>query len=243
MNKKLFTRKAHRYLGLFVSLQLLAWTLGGIWFAWNDIDNIHGDYLIKPRIEKSTNQNLISAQIAINTIADFETLTKIEVIDILDEPVYKISYKSIANKEKMQLINALSARTVNEISEQQAIKIAKLNASFDAEVSGVELITATDSHHEYRSKPLPAYAITFDYPKSPTFYISVKSGELISVRHNNWRIFDFFWMLHTMDYEGRDDFGNWLLKIFSILALITSLTGIIVFFHSSAMIRKIRRNR
>jgi len=225
-------RKAHRWIGLFVSLQLLAWTLGGIWFSWNDIDNIHGDHLIKLENKKSITKSLVSPQLAIDNISDFHSLNNLQVIQILDNPVYKINYIANSYKQQTILIDASSGKTHAEITKQNAIQIAKSNASFDAEINKVELITETSSHHEYREKPLPAWAITFDYPSSPTFYVSTKFGTVNAVRHNSWRIFDFFWMLHTMDYYGRDNFSNWFIKIFSIIALITALLGIALFFIS-----------
>lgn len=148
---------------------------------------------------------------------------------MLGQSVFRINY----NENKTILVNAATAKQIPNISKQQAIKIAKRNASFEAEIAKIELLTETSAHHEYREKPLPAWAITFEYPSSPTFYISTKQGTLISVRHNAWRIFDFLWMLHTMDYQTRDDFGNWLIRAFSIIALITAISGIILFIISS----------
>ena len=40
-----------------------------------------------------------------------------------------------------------------------------------------------------------------------------------------WRIFDFVWMLHIMDYQDRDNFNTWLLISAAALALIISLSG------------------
>jgi len=36
-------RKGHRWLGVVVGVQLALWILSGIYFAWSDIDMIHGD--------------------------------------------------------------------------------------------------------------------------------------------------------------------------------------------------------
>ncbi len=36
-------RKNHRYLGLFLGVQFLLWTISGLYFSWTDIDEIHGD--------------------------------------------------------------------------------------------------------------------------------------------------------------------------------------------------------
>jgi len=38
------------------------------------------------------------------------------------------------------------------------------------------------------------------------------------------------WGLHIMDWKERDNISNILLKIFSILALVSSITGIMLFF-------------
>jgi len=227
LNKKLLLRKAHRYIALIVSLQLLAWTIGGIWFTWNDIDDIHGDYLRnfdKPEIEQAQ----ISTQTAIENIPDFKRLESINVFRVLKQPAYRIKY----NTNKLVLVNAITGNVIPDITELQAIDIAKENTSFKAEIASIELVTETSEHHEYRGKPLPAWAITYDYPESPTFYVSTKLGTLTSVRHTSWRIFDFLWMLHTMDYQGRDDFGNWFIKIFSLIALVTAISGIVLFFIS-----------
>ena len=237
MNKKLILRKAHRYIGLLLALQLLAWTLGGIWFTWNDIDNIHGDHLRNTEI-KENSQQLISPQITFDNIDDFKRLRNLKVTTFIDQPAYNISYISQDQSHKTQLVNAVNGTLIAEVNQQQAIAIAKSHASFKADIDNAELITQTGKHHEYRGKPLPAWAITFDYPSSPTFYISAQLGTMVSVRHNAWRIFDFLWMLHTMDYEGRDDFGNWLIKIFSIIALITAISGIVLFVISSKKRRK-----
>jgi hypothetical protein len=45
-------------------------------------------------------------------------------------------------------------------------------------------------------------------------------------------------MMHTMDYEGRDNFGNILLRIFSIFGLVTVLSGFVLFFISAKWKRR-----
>ena len=40
---KLIIRKTHKYLSFFISLQLLLWTISGIYFAFNKIENVRGE--------------------------------------------------------------------------------------------------------------------------------------------------------------------------------------------------------
>jgi hypothetical protein len=67
----------------------------------------------------------------------------------------------------------------------------------------------------------------------------VADGSFQTVRHRDWRWFDFLWMTHTMDYEGRDDFNTTVLRAFSLLGLITVMSGFSLWFTSSPSIRKI----
>ena len=44
-------RKAHRYLGLFLGVQFILWTISGLYFSWTNIDEIRGEHLIKQNIK------------------------------------------------------------------------------------------------------------------------------------------------------------------------------------------------
>ena len=56
------------------------------------------------------------------------------------------------------------------------------------------------------------------------------SGDIVAIRSNQWRIWDLMWGFHIMDWLERDNIDNLLLKIFSILALVSSITGVLLFF-------------
>jgi hypothetical protein len=111
----------------------------------------------------------------------------------------------------------------------------------DLEISTIEKIENVGPHHEYRGKPLPAYAIHFDHPEKITAYVSAKNGKFQRVRHSSWRIFDFLWMGHTMDYNGRDNFNNILLRVFSLFGALTVLSGFSLWFVTSSLYRKLIR--
>ena len=106
-------------------------------------------------------------------------------------------------------------------------------------ISDIEIINQVGNHHEYRGRPLPAYVISYEGSDKLKSYISIKDGQFQTVRHRSWRWFDFLWMTHTMDYEGRDDFNNKLIRAFSILGLITVMSGFLLWLVTSKTIRKI----
>jgi hypothetical protein len=98
---------------------------------------------------------------------------------------------------------------------------------------GVSLISETGAHHEYRGRPLPAYEIRFDQSDDIVAYVSKADGKFQTVRDKSWRSFDFLWMMHTMDYRSRDNFNTFLLRAFSLLGLITVISGYILWVISS----------
>jgi hypothetical protein len=41
MNWNYRIRRIHRYLGVLLGIQFLLWTIGGLYFSWSNMDEIH----------------------------------------------------------------------------------------------------------------------------------------------------------------------------------------------------------
>lgn len=218
-------RKTHRYLGIFIGIQFLMWTISGMYFSWTDIDEIHGDHFRKEAAAPSSFEGLISPTGLAGKV------TSVELREIAGEPFYWI------NKEK--LVNAKTGAVKNGISEAEALGVANRFMREDLAVAGIEKINTTGKHHEYRGGPLPAYVVSYDTPENIKAYISVANGDFQMLRHRDWRWFDFLWMTHTMDYESRDNINTFLLRAFSLLGLLTVLSGFVLWFTSSPSVNKV----
>jgi uncharacterized iron-regulated membrane protein len=246
-NSNYLIRKSHRYLGVFLGIQFIFWTFGGLYFSWNNLDKVHGDHLRKHPPLLTGELNLVSPQKALNELNSKEKIDSIislELVNVLNKPTYRITYLTRdANIEKAQiaLVNGQTGDLRGDLSKEEAVDIAQLLYIPDGKIDRVEYITEVDKHSEYREKPLPAWAVFFDHPDSPAIYIGATTGTFEAVRHDTWRTFDFLWMLHTMDFEGRDHFGNKLLQVFSVLGLITVLSGFLLFYISSPTVRKLKK--
>ena len=59
------------------------------------------------------------------------------------------------------------------------------------------------------------------------------SGEIVAIRSSQWRMWDLMWGLHIIDWVYRDNISNIFLKIFSFIALFTSISGLILFFKKT----------
>jgi len=86
-------RKTHRYLGLFLGIQFLFWTISGLYFSWTNIDDIHGDHFKNLDYQPQAFSNLISP----SNLNISEGVNTIELRDIDNTPYYWV------NKEQLSL--------------------------------------------------------------------------------------------------------------------------------------------
>ncbi len=222
-------RKSHRYLGIFLGIQFLFWTLSGLYFSWTDIDEIHGDQFRNT----DTNPGAFTDLLSPSEIGSGLKINSLELRDVGGQPYYWINNSS--------LYDARTGNIHQEITRTEAIAVADRNMRSDLKIIDVERISSTGQHHEYRGRPVPAYVISYESMERIKAYVSAKDGSFQRVRHRAWRWFDFLWMTHTMDYEGRDNFNTALLRGFSVLGLITILSGFALWFVSSPTIMKLKK--
>jgi uncharacterized iron-regulated membrane protein len=249
-SRQFYIRRTHRYLGLILGIQFFLWTIGGLYFSWSNMDEIHGD-LQKNKVPLlPANVKLVSPTSALDSIKKFhkiDSLVSIQLIEILGKPVYQIRcvraiHDNLTHDHEFKAMNHLSDAVTGNmrgpLSKQEAINVAKKYFNGAPELLSVEYITNTNRHHEYRENPLPAYAVSFKHPSKTTVYVAAELGTVQKFRNDKWRVFDFLWMLHTMDYKGRDNLGNILLRAFSIFGLFTVFSGFALYFVSSKTLRR-----
>ena len=235
----LFIRRSHRYLGVVLGIQFLFWTIGGLYFSWTNINEIHGDFQHKNPPQLTYEANLKSpSDVFTNNAISADRIQSLQLLTILNKSYYAIRYYH--NGKPADLVaDAITGFKRSALTKDEAIQVAAESYNGITKLSKVEYITSVSKHHEYREKPLPAWRITFQHPSDTHIYVSAIQGKVETFRNNKWRIFDFLWMLHTMDYESRDDINNWFLRAFSMFGLITILTGFALFFVSKKKTKKL----
>lgn len=241
-SKHYYVRRTHRYLGVLLGIQFLLWTISGLYFSWTNIDEIHGDLQHKHPPHLSAAFNFISPGIVLNSLTEkADSIHQIEVVNIMQKPFYFIRYFSNKNFKSV-LADAETGAIKQLITKEEAVKIAAENFEGQPILKSTEYITTVGSHNEYREKPLPAWKILFEHESNTNIYVAAQSGKVETFRNEKWRTFDLLWMFHTMDYNGRDNINNWVLRAFSIFGIITILSGFLLFFISTKWFRK-KNNR
>ncbi len=234
-------RRMHRYMGVSLGIQFFLWTVGGLYFSWSNMDEIHGDFQKKAPPQYRADLAFVSPSIAVKnlkTSLKFDSLLNISLIDVLGKPTYRMEFLHGGHHKMYQLADAQTGDLRPPLSINEATALAKQQFNGEPTVKSVKQLENVDGQHEYRENPLPAVAITFEKPLSTTVYVATELGIVTKFRNDKWRIFDFLWMLHTMDYQTRDNTGNWLLRAFSIFGLLTIFSGFTLFFISSKGFKK-----
>lgn len=212
---KLIVRNTHKYLSFFISIQLLLWTISGIYFAFNKIENVRGEQY---RLQSPSNYSFKNIEFEI------PEATSAVVKKRLDKTIVAASTKA-----GMRYFDK-AGDPVKKISFDEAKKIVLKNTLLKP--IAVEEINESKKGSEYRGRQLPIYKVITHNAnnKEINAYLNIFSGDIVAIRSAQWRIWDLMWGFHIMDWQERDNIDNMLLKIFSILALISSLSGILLFF-------------
>ncbi|MDA7857492.1 hypothetical protein N9B16_03370 [Gammaproteobacteria bacterium] len=208
-------RKIHKYLSFFISLQLLLWTVSGIYFAFNKIELVRGEQYLN-HVETNFDLSKLNIEIEKAKAVEFKKRLGQEIVIIKTKDTTKYLNMTGQPLKKISMEDAM-----NSVSSQTIL------IPF-----ATEEVVNEKSGSEYRGRSLPIYRVKSKNEKGAELnvYINIYSAEVVAIRSNKWKIWDLMWGFHIMDWKERDNIDNLLLKIFSILALVSSVTGIMLFF-------------
>ena len=218
MSLKVFFIKLHKWAALVVGIQLFLWVAGGLVMSLSDIDEVHGD-LTKAEIEPKPlhGENLVAMDSILDQVS--KPIAELSLSAGFSGPQYRLTDIDGA----VHRFDAETGKPLGAIDANQALAVAAINYSGGG--AGRTPVRVNQNSTEYRGR-LPAWRVDFDDEAATTLYVAADSGEVVTRRNRIWRIYDFAWMLHIMDYREWEDFNHPLLVSASVLALLVALSGI-----------------
>ena len=231
MNRAVLARSLHKWFGLVVGLQILIWLASGLYMVIVDLDFIHGDPLVKNMQQAVTVPD--SSLVSMATLRSrYPDANRIDLKQVMGKPFF-----AVTTAKARYLLDPETGAVISPLDEETARDIATFHFNGNAQILNAALITS-DPPMEIQTRRLPLWRIDFDDRFSTSFYIDPYTGRLVTRRHQYWRIFDFMWMLHIMDYEKRSDAHNLLLKTAQVTGLIFAITGLWLLLYSFSGRRK-----
>lgn len=212
----LLVRRTHKWIALFVGIQVVLWTLTGFYMVVVHIDTIHGDHLVRAPVVRSYDLAALVPPSAI--VAAAPGATEVRLQRLFDRPVWRVE-----TGEGAMLYDARTGARLSAPTESEIRALARRIYTGAGKIVSARLLT--EAPLEMQSRKPPYWQVEFEGWNRPTLYLSPTTGELISRRHNLWRTFDFAWMLHIMDYQGRTNVNNPLLRVATWSAFTMALSG------------------
>lgn len=215
----------HKWVGLVIGLQVLAWMVSGFFMTAVPIEQVRSEHNIK-RPEPLDLRAHAAAPVPLAALQQLTgTVTRLELGEMVGAPVWRVDLDG----KPAAVIDAKSGALLSPLDEASVRRIAEADFAGEGKIVSAGLISK-DPPIEYRGA-LPVWQLVFGDDSETHLYVSGATGKVVARRSGLWRVYDFLWSLHIMDYDTRDDFNNWLVVIVSAAGLILTVTGVAILFY------------
>ena len=233
----IWLRRIHKWVGIAIGLQFLLWAISGTAMALLDMEEVAGGTKAKQAAP-----SLPPTSPAWPMIGD---AVGPDVGAMRSRAVLGRQFLEIRGPAGTMLIDPASAKRVG-IGAPLASAIAS-----DAHPGGMApkaVSRLSEVTLAVREHVLPIWKVDFADRDNSSYYVSGTTGEVLERRNDSWRWWDFFWMLHNMDYAERTSFNHPLVITVGIAMAWLALTGFWLLFrtmwrHDIAWIRHRRLTR
>ncbi|MGB5291442.1 MAG: PepSY domain-containing protein, partial [Lysobacterales bacterium] len=218
-------KKIHKWVGLLIGVQVFLWLLSGLVIALIDPVKVSGKQWARPTTAES--QTIDSTRLLNPAQLPAERLENALGVDLmmrLGKAVYLVK-----RADGESLISAVDASLI-VIDKTDAERLAQQDFGGDGVIVSIEPGMAPDK--ETRGKKGAFWRVNFSDKANTAIYISASTGAILERRNTYWRVRDFFWMLHIMDYPGRENFNNPLIITVALIAIWLGLSGFGLLFGS-----------
>ncbi|MCI3130807.1 PepSY domain-containing protein [Phenylobacterium aquaticum] len=218
----LFLRWLHKWIGLIVGLQFVLWTFSGAAMALLDHHKVAAEGVIRPPADVPRLEQPVSlARVA---QAAGAPILRLELKPLQGRYVYEA-----ATTDGVRLIDAADGRPV-VIDADRARSLA-VSAYRGAEpVRSVAPVT--ESTFETRTFARPVWRVEFADKDHTALFVSAGTGQVLGAKNDAWRLWDFVWMIHIMDYTKRESFNHPLIITVATGIVWLALSGLILLFRS-----------
>lgn len=214
-------RKLHKWISLLVGLQVLLWLTSGLVIALLDPAKVSGAQW-RAHTEAAPRSIPPGPLLEPSELpaSDLQDALGISLLEHNARAVYRISYTDT------EVLLDASDGTRLSVGETKAVALAQEDFSGAGKPLSVSAGVAPD--RETRDHHAAYWRVDFSDAAHTSIYISAASGGVLERRNDYWRVHDFFWMLHIMDYTQREDFNNPLIIGVALVAAWLGISGAVL---------------
>ena len=206
-------------------LQVFFWLLGGLVMSAIPLEKVHGKHLAQKKLDNPFKKQDYRASLDFLQLSEFQ-VESIHFDAYLNLPIYRVQ-----TREGELVFDASSGSLLPRPTQAQIHQKALQHYLGDGRLIASEYLDNGPREVGFKRG---VWQVSFDDLMSTTLYFYADTGQFITVRSTIWRIFDFFWMLHIMDYDERENFNNPLLISFSAAAVLFCLSGFLLLLQGAS---------
>ena len=226
-----------------MALQIVAWMTSGLYFSLFPITEIRGEHLTRAP-EGIAARDLVAAgraDVLLEALDDhFRADWSLANVSLVarEGTAYWLAEGEAAGIPFRRLVDPAGTGVRPALTSEQAERRATWWLKEPGAVAGSEWVEPETAPGEFRGREASAWKVSVEGNEPVSLYIDPWTGDLLARRTARWRLFDFFWMLHIMDYDTRDDFNHPLLQAAAALGLLIALSGVVYWFMTRRGLRR-----
>ena len=213
--------KLHKWLAIFVGVQVLLWMITGALMSFLDIEEVRSEHVVSRAPEV-----LPADAVMPHWLDSSEGVVSLATRAVGGRAVTEVR----RDDGSVTLRDPNCGALLSPLSSASAQAIARHAWTGPPTTIATTRLIEDAVGTEFRG-PFPAWQITYGDEDNTRVYIDASSGSVLAARSDTWRLFDFIWGLHIMDLQTREDTHHPILILFAILAVIGSLLGCILLFR------------
>jgi uncharacterized iron-regulated membrane protein len=218
----IWLRRIHKWVGLVIGLQVFLWVVSGTAMALLDMDEVAGGEMTDPAAAP-----LPAAGRAWPRIQN----------ELQGKPISKISIRQLPGGPAIEVATAdgvklFDGATGDPIVIDRARATAVAAAAHPGKAPVISVQPLKELTLAVREHELPIWQVDFRDQKHSSYYVSGATGALLERRNDSWRWWDFFWMLHNMDYAKRTSFNHPLIIMVGFAMAWLAVTGFWLLFRT-----------
>jgi hypothetical protein len=205
-------------------VQLLLWFSSGLLMSILPIERVRGEHLVA---RDSTTTLAPAQQLATPALvlrAAPGRVRELRYTTLLGQPVAELTMVD----GTIRMHDARSGLPMSRVDGPLATKVAReAYRGPGAPAASVELARAAST--EFRGK-LPVWRVQFEDAETTRVFVSPENGRIVGVRTGTWRLYDFFWGLHIMDWKNHEDFNTPWMMAFAAGGLALAVAGVVLLY-------------
>ena len=220
--KSIWLRRIHKWVGLVIGVQFVLWTVSGAAMALLDMEEVAGG-----KAAETASRPLPSATAAWPRIQRA----------LAGERVTGVALRPLPSGRALEVTTANDVRLFEIADGAPVVVDARLAAAVAraAHPGGAPIARVTPLREltlAVREHALPIWRVDFGDARNSSYYVSGSTGAILERRNDTWRWWDFFWMLHNMDYAERTSFNHPLIVMVGFAMAWLACTGFWLLFRT-----------